>query len=47
MERTSVATKPKTKAERREKKKRPRMRVSGRGAFLLQRIKLKKRHNLF
>ena len=32
----------KTKGERREKKKRPRMAVSGRGVFLIQRLKRKR-----
>ncbi len=31
-----------TKAERRETKKRPRMRVSGRGVFVIQRLKAKR-----
>ncbi len=35
------AKKP-TKAERREQRKRPRMRVSGRGVFLIQNLKVKK-----
>ncbi|MDP3727479.1 MAG: hypothetical protein Q8R35_02445 [bacterium] len=36
------STRHTTRGERREKKKRPRMRVSGRGVFLIQRIRRKR-----